>query len=152
MAVRVQREPFDAAAQVVAHRPSGAGVGAEVHFVGSVRDYNAGEAVTALELEHYPGMTEAELERLEAEARRRWGVLEVLVIHRFGHLEPGEGIVLVAAWSAHRDAAFEACRFLIDTLKTTAPFWKKEAAPGGGERWVAPHAGEGVPEGGDAPQ
>lgn len=145
MAVRVQREPFDASAEVAAHHPSGEGAGAAVQFVGTVRDYNADGPVTALELEHYPGMTEAELERLEAEARRRWEVLEVLVIHRFGRLEPGEGIVLVAVWSAHRDAAFEACRFLIDTLKTTAPFWKKEADPAGGERWVAPHAGEGMP-------
>jgi molybdopterin synthase catalytic subunit len=145
MAVRVQREPFDSGSEVAAHAPTGAGAGAEVRFVGTVRDYNAGEAVTALELEHYPGMTEAELERLEGEARRRWELLEVLVIHRYGRLEPGEGIVLVAAWSAHRDDAFEACRYLIDTLKTTAPFWKKEVDPAGGERWVAPHAGEGEP-------
>jgi molybdopterin synthase catalytic subunit len=145
MIVRVQREPFDPGAEVAAHRPRGAGVGAAVHFVGSVRDLSAGDGVTALELEHYPGMTERELERVAAAAMDGWSLLDILVVHRFGRMEPGEGIVLVATWSAHRDAAFEACRYTIDTLKTSAPFWKRETRPDGSREWVAPHAGEGEP-------
>ena len=143
MIVRVQQEPFDPAREVPAHRPDGAGVGAEVHFVGSVRDLNAGDGVAALELEHYPGMTERELERVATEAAGHWALLDILVIHRFGRMEPGEGIVLVATWSAHRDAAFDACRYTIDTLKTAAPFWKRETRPDGSRDWVAPHRGEG---------
>jgi molybdopterin synthase catalytic subunit len=94
-----------------------------------------GAAVSAMTLEHYPGMTEKQLEAIEAEARRRWPLDDVLIIHRYGRLEPGDQIVLVATASAHRDAAFDSCRFLIDWLKTKAPFWKLEATPDG-ERWV----------------
>ncbi|MFP4560419.1 MAG: molybdenum cofactor biosynthesis protein MoaE [Thiohalorhabdus sp.] len=145
MQVRVQQEAFDVGAELAAHRPNGAGAGAEVHFVGNVRDLNDGEAVEVMELEHYPGMTERELERVAREAGERWELLETLVIHRFGRLHPGERIVLVSVWSAHRADAFDACRYIIDTLKTAVPFWKKEALPEGGHRWVAPGAGEGEP-------
>jgi len=145
MQVRVQCEEFDVAAELAAHRPRGAGAGAEVHFVGNVRDFNAGETVEVMELEHYPGMTERELERVAAEAGKRWEVLESLVIHRYGPLHPGDRIVLVSVWSPHRGDAFDACRHIIDRLKTTAPFWKKEALPDGSHRWVEPAAGEGAP-------
>jgi molybdopterin synthase catalytic subunit len=104
-------------------------------FSGLVRDMAGGAAVSAMTLEHYPGMTEKQLAAIEAEARRRWPIDDVLIIHRYGRLEPGDQIVLVATASAHRDAAFDSCRFLIDWLKTKAPFWKLEATPDG-ERWV----------------
>jgi molybdopterin synthase catalytic subunit len=104
-------------------------------FVGSLRDFNQGQSVTGMVLEHYPGMTEGYLEKISAEARARWELLDTLVIHRYGPLSPGEPIVLVAVWSAHRDAAFAACRYLIDELKTRAPFWKQEARPDG-LHWV----------------
>jgi len=145
MHVRVQREPFDVAAELAAHGPSGAEAGAEVHFVGNVRDLNAGNAVEVMELEHYPGMTERELARVAEEAAEHWAVLDSLVIHRYGPLHPGDRIVLVSVWAAHRADAFDACRYIIDRLKTTAPFWKKEALPGGHHRWVAPAAGESEP-------
>jgi molybdopterin synthase catalytic subunit len=108
-------------------------------FVGSVRDLNEGRPVSAMTLEHYPGMTERELARIEQEARARWPLLDTLVVHRYGRLAPGDRIVLVAVASAHRDAAFDACRFLIDWLKTKAPFWKAEETDAG-RRWVAARA------------
>src|SRR5512134_262714 len=117
----------------------GRDAGAVCTFVGLVRDLNEGLPVTAITLEHYPGMTERELERIEQEARARWPLIDVLVIHRYGRLEPGERIVLVAVASAHRDSAFDACRFMIDWLKTRAPFWKAEDAEGG-RRWVQARA------------
>jgi molybdopterin synthase catalytic subunit len=110
--------------------------GAAVSFIGTMRDFNDGETVTALTLEHYPGMTERELEKIEQEARERWDILDVLVVHRVGEIEPGEAIVLVAVWSVHRREAFEACRQIIEALKTRAPFWKKERLVRGGSRWV----------------
>jgi molybdopterin synthase catalytic subunit len=142
MAIRVQREAFDPWAEVAAHEATCAGrltgpSGACAVFVGNMRDFNQGQAVAAMTLEHYPGMTEACLEKISAEARRRWDLLETLVVHRYGPLTPGEPIVLVAAWSAHREDAFAACRYLIDELKTRAPFWKQEQT-GGGTRWVQP--------------
>jgi len=100
-----------------------------------VRDVNEGEGVGSMTLEHYPGMTERALEEICAQARRRWNVFDTLVVHRYGPLEPGDRIVLVAVTSAHRGEAFDACEFIIDYLKTQAPFWKKEATPQG-ERWV----------------
>ncbi|HKJ71562.1 MAG TPA: molybdenum cofactor biosynthesis protein MoaE [Gammaproteobacteria bacterium] len=145
MHVRVQQQAFDAAAEVAAHAPAGAGAGAAVQFVGTMRDVNDGDGVVRMELEHYPGMTERELERVTAEAMARWAVAEALVIHRFGELLPGDPIVLVAVWSAHRGDAFDACRHIIDILKTKAPFWKKETLADGSQRWVEPHLGEGVP-------
>lgn len=145
MAIRLQREPFDAGAEVAAHRPDRPDIGAEVQFTGSMRDLNEGEGVTAMELEHYPGMTERELERVVSTAAERWEVLDALVLHRFGELRPGEPIVLVAVWSRHREDAFDACRHIIDFLKTRAPLWKKERLEDGRSRWVAPHSGEGQP-------
>lgn len=111
--------------------------GAASVFVGTMRDFNAGDGVAGLFLEHYPGMTERELERITAEAAQRWPVNACLVIHRVGLIHPGESIVLTAAWSAHRGAAFDACRHLIEALKHRAPFWKREDLVDGRQRWVA---------------
>jgi molybdopterin synthase catalytic subunit len=135
MTVRIQTGPFDAQAEADALRGGDLEVGAVVTFVGTVRDVNDGDAVATLELEHYPGMTEKALEAIVDEARARFDVRGVLVIHRVGVLAPAEPIVLVAVTSAHRGEAFEACRFVMDYLKTRAPFWKKERTPAG-DRWV----------------
>ena len=135
MTVRIQTGPFDAQAEVDAPREGDLEVGAVVTFVGTVRDVNDGDAVATLELEHYPGMTEKALEAIVDEARTRFDVRGVLVIHRVGVLAPAEPIVLVAVTSTHRGEAFEACRFVMDYLKTRAPFWKKERTPTG-DRWV----------------
>lgn len=128
MAVRVQTPPFEPGRLVDAFSKdcAEAGAGAIVSFVGLCRDVNEGRRVTAMTLEHYPGMTEKQLARLEQEARRRWPLDGVLIVHRIGRLLPGEPIVVVAAASAHRQAAFDACSFLMDWLKTQAPFWKWE--------------------------
>lgn len=109
--------------------------GATTVFVGTMRDFNEGEAVTAMRLEHYPGMTEQHLQAIAETALARWDILDVLLIHRVGEIRPGEPIVLVGVWSAHRAAAFEACRFIIEDLKARAPFWKKETLETR-ERWV----------------
>jgi len=135
MSVRVQTEPFDAQAEADALRRGDREVGAVVTFVGTVRDVNDGDAVSTLELEHYPGMTEKALQAIEAEARERFDVRGIAIVHRVGVLAPGDPIVLVAVTGAHRGAAFDACRFVMDYLKTRAPFWKKERTPQG-ERWV----------------
>ena len=135
MAVRVQREDFDVGAELAVLTGGRTAIGGVTLFVGLVRDMAGGDAVSAMTLEHYPGMTEAQLAAIEAEARRRWPLDDALIVHRYGRLEPGDRIVLVATASAHRDAAFDSCRFLIDWLKTKAPFWKLEATPEG-ERWV----------------
>ncbi|KIL97182.1 Molybdenum cofactor biosynthesis protein MoaE [Paramagnetospirillum magnetotacticum MS-1] len=140
MAVRVQREEFDPGAELARFSAGKTSVGGICLFIGLVRDYMgadqaSGSVVNAMTLEHYPGMTERQLEAIEAEAHARWPLDDTLVIHRYGRLEPGERIVLVAASSAHRDAAFEACRFLMDWLKTKAPFWKVEHTPDG-DAWV----------------
>ena len=135
MTVRIQTAPFDAQAEADALRRGDMDVGAVVTFVGTVRDVNDGDAVTTLELEHYPGMTEKALGANEAEARERFDVRGIAIVHRVGRLAPGDPIVLVAVTSAHRGAAFDACRFVMDYLKTRAPFWKKERTPQG-ERWV----------------
>ena len=133
--IRVQREPFDVGAEL-AHLCAGdTAAGGVCAFLGRVRDFAHGAALEAMTLEHYPGMTERQLQALEAEARRRWPLAATLIIHRYGRLLPGEGIVLVVTAAAHRDAAFDACRFLIDCLKTTAPFWKAEETAAG-RRWV----------------
>ncbi len=110
-------------------------VGATATFVGTMRDFNEGAAVERMFLEHYPGMTEKHLAGIEALARQRWKLCDVLIAHRIGDITPGEAIVLVAVWSAHRAAAFEACRFIMEDLKSRAPFWKKETTAHG-ERWV----------------
>ena len=135
MTVRVQSEDFDAGAEMTRLRASDPGVGAIATFVGVVRDLNDDARVSALTLEHYPGMTEKALEAIVAEARERFDIREALVVHRVGTLKPTDQIVLVVVTSAHRGAAFDACRFLMDYLKTRAPFWKKEATPDG-SRWV----------------
>ena len=118
--------------------------GATATFVGTMRDANEGRPVEAMSLEHYPGMTERYLEKISDEARARWPLLDTLIIHRVGELVPGEPIVLVAVWSAHRAPAFEACRYLIEALKSQAPLWKKERSREGA-RWVSrntPHSAE----------
>ncbi|MEI7605954.1 MAG: molybdopterin synthase catalytic subunit MoaE [Rhodospirillaceae bacterium] len=141
MSVRVQSDDFDVGKELESLSCDRPGVGAVVSFVGLVRDMLVDRPLVALELEHYPGMTERELAAIEAEARRRWPLESVLVIHRYGRLFPGDRIVLVAVASAHRGAAFEACQFLIDWLKTRAPFWKLEQTTGG-EHWVEAKAGD----------
>jgi molybdopterin synthase catalytic subunit len=136
LSVRVQREDFDAGAEVKALTAGRTDIGAIVTFTGVVREQDDGRPLRAMTLEHYPGMTEAELERVEAEAARRWPLQASLIVHRIGELRPGANIVLVVAASAHRQAAFDAASFLMDYLKTRAPFWKKEIAADGAEHWV----------------
>ncbi|MEQ7918022.1 molybdopterin synthase catalytic subunit MoaE [Xanthomonas sp. WHRI 1810A] len=135
MAVRVQATPFDPGAEVNALHAANVGVGAVVSFVGYVRDFNDGREVAGMFLEHYPGMTEKALGKIVEEARQRWPLLKLEVLHRVGALEPGEPIVFVGVASAHRQAAFQACDFVMDYLKTRAPFWKKETTSQG-PRWV----------------
>src|SRR5688572_3556142 len=133
--VTIQQADFDLGAEVAALREGDPQVGAVATFLGTVRDRNDGATVSAMELEHYPGMTERAIESMVAEARRRFHILRVRVIHRIGPLLPRDQIVLVVVTSAHRHDAFQACEFLMDYLKTQAPFWKKETTPGG-TRWV----------------
>ena len=135
MAVRVQEADFDVGTELAALRAQDARVGALASFLGLVRDINDGAQVAGMTLEHYPGMTEKALEAIVTEAKGRWDIYEALVIHRVGPLKPCDQIVLVAVTSAHRGEAFAACEFIMDYLKTRAPFWKKEATPDGG-RWV----------------
>ena len=135
MSVRIQETPFDAGHEMEILRGKDVRVGALVSFTGFVRDFNEDAAVSRMTLEHYPGMTEKALSQLESEARRRWDIQEVSIIHRVGTMAPGDPIVLVCVTSAHRGEAFEACEFLMDALKTKAPFWKKEITPEGA-RWV----------------
>ncbi|MGI3746433.1 MAG: molybdopterin synthase catalytic subunit MoaE [Janthinobacterium lividum] len=135
MSVRVQPDAFDPGAEVNAMHDANVGVGAVVSFVGYVRDFNDGRDVAGMFLEHYPGMTEKALLKIVDEAQQRWPLLKLEVIHRVGELAPGEPIVFVAVASAHRQAAFEACDFVMDYLKTRAPFWKKENTSEG-PRWV----------------
>jgi len=135
MSVRVQQEDFDVGREIAQLRASTRGVGAVASFVGVVRDLNDAAQIRTLTLEHYPGMTEKALERIVVEARQRWDVYDILVIHRVGVLKPSDQIVLVVVTGAHRGEAFAACEFIMDYLKTRAPFWKKEQTPAG-ERWV----------------
>lgn len=141
MSVRIQSEDFDVGRELELLAQGRPRVGAVVSFVGLVRDMVGEQPLLALELEHYPGMTERELAAIEAEARRRWPLEETLIVHRHGRLRPGDSIVLVAVASGHRGAAFEACQFLIDRLKTRAPFWKLEETATGGH-WVEAKAGD----------
>jgi molybdopterin synthase catalytic subunit len=131
--IRVQQEDFDIGAEIVGLQAGRTDIGAIVSFIGTVRDQEG--AVEEMTLEHYPGMTESELERIEAEACTRWPLQASLIVHRYGRLKPGDNIVLVVTASEHREAAFEAARFLMDYLKTSAPLWKRETGPGG-TRWV----------------
>ncbi|MBM3508359.1 MAG: molybdenum cofactor biosynthesis protein MoaE [Alphaproteobacteria bacterium] len=150
--IRVQKEDFDVGAELKAlierARADGAGIGGIVTFTGVVREFSSEAGyrggprqLTAMTLEHYPGMTQRQLADIEADARKRWPIDASLIIHRYGRLEPGDNIVLVITASAHRQAAFEANEFLVDWLKTKAPFWKQECGPGG-ETWVAAKASD----------
>jgi molybdopterin synthase catalytic subunit len=134
--IRVQQEDFDTGAEIARLSQGKHEIGGVVSFVGLVRDMAGGKQIGAMTLEHYPGMTEKQLAEIEAEANRRWPLAASLIVHRYGRLEPGAQIVLVVTASAHREAAFEACHFLIDWLKTKAPFWKLEDTDKG-EQWVA---------------
>ena len=133
--VSIQTEDFDLSHEVAVLRSQNKGVGAVCSFVGTVRDRNEGDVVSSMELEHYPGMTEKSIEAMVAETFRRFDILGARVIHRVGLLQPLDQIVLVAVTSAHRGQSFQACEFLMDYLKTQAPFWKKEETPQGA-RWV----------------
>jgi molybdopterin synthase catalytic subunit len=134
--IRVQTDDFDAGLELEQLRNSYQGqAGAVVSFTGLVRDLNAGDTITQMTLEHYPGMTEKALTKIEQEANERWELTATLIIHRVGPLAPNDNIVFVVAASRHRKQAFRACEFMIDTLKTNAPFWKKETLPDG-TRWV----------------
>jgi molybdopterin synthase catalytic subunit len=135
MTVRLQTEDFDAAAEAAALRRERTDVGAIVTFTGVCRGTEAGEPIAAITLEHYPEMAQAEIAGHVAEAERRWPLLGVTVVHRYGRIEPGENIVLVVTAATHRQDAFAATEFLMDYLKTRAPFWKREERPGGGA-WV----------------
>jgi molybdopterin synthase catalytic subunit len=136
MAVRVQREDFDMAREVTALTAGRTDIGAIVTFTGTVRGEAKGRSIRSMSLEHYPGMTEAELSRIESEANARWPLQASLIVHRYGELRPGENIVLVVTASPHRQAAFEAAAFVMDFLKSRAPFWKKETALDGTGHWV----------------
>lgn len=139
MTIRVQTQDFDAGLEISQLRSARKDTGAVVSFIGQVRDINEGETVSLLTLEHYPGMTEKALEAIVVQAKSRWDIFDALVIHRVGTLKPTDQIVLVAVTSAHRGEAFKACEFIMDYLKTAAPFWKKEATRLGDktmERWI----------------
>lgn len=135
--MRVQTDDFDISAEIAALTHGRTDVGAIVTFTGIVRGNAGSTSIASMTLEHYPGMTEAELENVEAEAVARWPLQASLIVHRVGTLRPGDNIVLVVTASAHRQAAFEAAAFLMDYLKTRAPFWKKELDQNGNGRWVA---------------
>ena len=139
MAIQLREMAFDPCAELAAYQDGVVGrrgkYGAVISFVGTMRDFNDDRAVQAMTLEHYPGMTEKHLREICAEVKRQWDILDVLLIHRIGEVRPGDPIVLVAVWSAHRAAAFDACRYLIEELKARAPFWKKERIHEA-SRWV----------------
>ena len=139
--IRVTAEPFEPALEIARFCRDRTDVGGIASFIGTVRAEHGGETVLAMTLEHYPGMTERQLEALDKEACARWPLLDTLIIHRVGRMVPGEPIVLVLTASAHRAAALDACAFLIDWLKTEAPFWKLEETPAG-ERWVEARASD----------
>jgi molybdopterin synthase catalytic subunit len=143
MTVRIQTEDFDAGAEIAAMRRDNPAVGAIASFVGVVRDVNEGDSVSEMTLEHYPGMTEKSIEEILDQARSRWRVIDVLVVHRVGVLKPTDQIVLVVVSSGHRGDAFAACEFIMDYLKTRAPFWKKERTTDGA-RWVDARATDDV--------
>jgi molybdopterin synthase catalytic subunit len=135
MPVRVQQEDFDAGAEIARLRANNPKIGAVASFIGIVRDLNEGAAVGSITLEHYPGMTDKALTSIAEQAKARWNLLDVLIIHRIGTLAPTDQIVLVVTTSSHRGDAFAACQFVMDYLKTDAPFWKKEVTAEG-TRWV----------------
>ncbi len=133
--IRVQTEDFDIGAEISRMTAGNTEIGGLASFVGLVRDYAGDDKISSMTLEHYPGMTEKQLAKLEAEARERWELQDVLIVHRYGTLNPGDRIVLVVTASAHREASLESCQFLIDWLKTKAPFWKLEDRESGAQ-WV----------------
>jgi molybdopterin synthase catalytic subunit len=139
MTVRIQTDDFDIGAEIEQLRRANPKIGAVASFIGVVRDVNEGDAVAEMTLEHYPGMTEKSIEEIITQARGRWNVFDALVVHRVGTLKPTDQIVLVIVTSSHRGDAFAACEFIMDYLKTRAPFWKKEATPSG-TRWVEARA------------
>ena len=139
--VRIQEEPFDAGTLIAQTHRANPKVGAVASFIGLVRDVNEGSDVSEMTLEHYPGMTERAIENICRDAAERWDVLDTRVVHRVGTLRPTDPIVIVVVASGHRGDAFAACEFIMDFLKTRAPFWKKERT-GGGERWVAARASD----------
>ena len=141
MSVKVQTTDFDVGAEVAVMRLSSANIGALVSFVGQVRDFNDGDNVTSMFLEHYPGMTEKVLSEIIAQAKAGWSIADATIIHRVGELKPQDQIVLVLVASAHRQDAFAACEFMMDQLKTNAPFWKKEQTQNG-LRWVEAKASD----------
>ena len=141
MPVHVQQQDFDIGVEIATLRRGNKKVGAVASFIGLVRDMNEGDAVAGMTLEHYPGMTEKALEGIVADARGRWDIIDALVVHRVGELKPLDQIVLVAVIGAHRGEAFAACEFIMDYLKTQAPFWKKETTPQGA-RWVEARASD----------
>jgi molybdopterin synthase catalytic subunit len=143
MTVRIQQADFDVSAEIAALRAGNRGVGAVASFIGCVRDVNDNAQIGRMTLEHYPGMTEKAIAAIVEQARSRWNIPAALVIHRVGTLEPGDQIVLVVTLGAHRGEAFAACEFIMDYLKTRAPFWKKEETPQG-ERWVESRASDDV--------
>ncbi len=145
--IRVQAEDFDCGAEIRALTAGRDDIGAVVSFTGLVRQGEGQAAIRAMTLEHYPGMTESELSRIEAEARDRWPLSACTIIHRHGRLMPGDNIVLVITASAHRRAAFEAAEFLMDYLKTNAPFWKKEQPQQGEDNWVTAKTADGAAAG-----
>lgn len=136
MAVRVQQEDFNIAAEIDALKAGRTDIGAIVTFTGTVREMTKDGPIQEMSLEHYPGMTEKQLEEIEQEAHKRWPLQGTTIIHRYGELKPGDNIVLTLTLSAHRQAAFEAAAFIMDFLKTQAPFWKKETPVKGEEKWV----------------
>jgi molybdopterin synthase catalytic subunit len=141
MAVRIQTEDFDLGRELERMRAGNLKIGAVASFVGLVRDVNEATEVRTMTLEHYPGMTEKALAQIIDEARARWDICDALIIHRVGELKPGDQIVLAAVAGAHRGEAFAACEFIMDYLKTRAPFWKKEQTPAG-DRWVEARASD----------
>jgi len=146
MTVRIQTEDFDAGREIAALRQGNPGIGAIASFIGVVRDTNDGDRVAGMTLEHYPGMTEKSIAGIIEQAKSRWGVFDTLVVHRVGRLKPLDQIVLVVVTGAHRGDAFAACEFIMDYLKTRAPFWKKEQTPDGA-RWVEARASDDIAAG-----
>ena len=143
MPVRIQHEDFDVGREIAVLREGNPGIGAVASFIGVVRDVNDGEPVARMTLEHYPGMTEKSIDEIIGQAKARWQIFDALVVHRVGELQPLDQIVLVVVTGSHRGEAFAACEFIMDYLKTRAPFWKKEATPDGA-RWVESRASDDI--------
>ncbi|NBQ85564.1 MAG: molybdenum cofactor biosynthesis protein MoaE [Methylophilaceae bacterium] len=141
MSVRVQTQDFDAGLEINALRSSNPNIGAVAAFIGQVRDLNDGDQISGLELEHYPEMTEKSLQAIVDQAKKRWDIIDAVIVHRVGKLKPLDQIVLVLVAASHRKEAFAACEFVMDYLKTEAPFWKKEQTPAGA-RWVEAKASD----------